>query len=202
VGEAHVEPEGTFVPEGYLEWVRRDIPAYDELQDRIAAETDGIEAGRVLDLGVGTGETARRVLERHPGALLTGVDSSAGMVERARAELPAERIEELRVRRLEDALPEGPFDLVVSALAVHHLDPAAKADLFRRVAAALSPGGRFVLGDVVLPDRPEDAFIQLRAGFDRPDSPHEQAAWLGAAGLRARIAWLRGDLAVLVADRW
>jgi len=64
------------------------------------------QARRVLDLGVGTGETARRVLERHPGALLTGVDSSAAMVERARAELPAERVEELRVARLEDALPK------------------------------------------------------------------------------------------------
>jgi len=33
---------------------------------------------------------------------------------------------------------------------VHHLDAGEKADLFRRVAAALEPGGRFVLGDVVV----------------------------------------------------
>jgi tRNA (cmo5U34)-methyltransferase len=38
------------------------------------------------------------------------------------------------VHRLEDPPPEGNFALVVSALAVHHLDGAGKADLFARVA--------------------------------------------------------------------
>jgi tRNA (cmo5U34)-methyltransferase len=53
----------------------------------------------------------------------------------------------------------------VSALAVHHLTAEAKADLFRRAAEALSPAGRFVLGDVVVPARPEDAVIPLEEGF-------------------------------------
>jgi SAM-dependent methyltransferase len=61
---------------------------------------------------------------------------------------------DLRVSRLEDPLPGGNFDLVVSALAVHHLDGAGKADLFARVAARLRPGGRFVFGDVVVSDDP------------------------------------------------
>jgi cyclopropane fatty-acyl-phospholipid synthase-like methyltransferase len=58
----------------------------------------------------------------------------------------------LRVGRLEDPLPGGPFDLVVSALAVHHLRAPGKADLFRRIAEQLTPGGRFVMGDVVVSD--------------------------------------------------
>jgi hypothetical protein len=44
---------------------------------------------------------------------------------------------DLRVSRLQDPLPEGNFDLVGSALAVHHLDGAGKADLFARVADRL-----------------------------------------------------------------
>ncbi len=47
---------------------------------------------------------------------------------------------DLRVARLQDPLPAGPFDLVFSALAVHHLDPTEKATLFREVAARLQPG--------------------------------------------------------------
>ena len=66
---------------------------------------------------------------------------------------------DLRVSRLQDPLPEGNFDLVVSALALHHLDGAGKADLFARVAALLRPGGRFVLGDVVVPEDPADAWL-------------------------------------------
>ena len=56
---------------------------------------------------------------------------------------------DLRVAGLADPLPAGPFDLVVSALAVHHLEGRDKADLFARVGASLRSGGRFVLGDVV-----------------------------------------------------
>src|SRR5689334_756580 len=58
--------------------------------------------------------------------------------------------------RLQDPLPDGPWDLVVSCLAVHHLDGDGKADLFRRIAAVLVPGGRFVLGDVIVPENPDD----------------------------------------------
>jgi SAM-dependent methyltransferase len=67
----------------------------------------------------------------------------------------------LRVNRLEDPLPEGTFDLVVAALAVHHLDGAGKADLFARVAARLRPGGRFVLGDVVVREDPADVVTPI-----------------------------------------
>jgi tRNA (cmo5U34)-methyltransferase len=195
VGQFH------FDPEGYVERIRDEVPAYDELQARVTAATLGIEAQRVLDLGVGTGETARRVLEAHPEARLTGIDSSADMLERARAGLPPDRVEGLSVSRLQDPLPEGPFDLVVSALAVHHLDGPGKAELFHRAAAALRPGGRFVLGDVVVPERPEDAITPLTAGFDLPDRAEDQLAWLEAAGLAPRLVWSERDLAVLAASK-
>ena len=189
-----------FTPDRYVETIRGEVRGYDELQERVAAATAGIDAHAILELGIGTGETARRVLPLHPRARLTAIDSSAGMLERARASLPPERVEKLAVSRLEDPLPAGPFDLVVSALVVHHLDAAAKADLFRRVAAVLAPGGRFVLADVVVPDRPEDATTPLTPGFDLPDRADDQLAWLGAAGLAARLLWSARDLAVLVAD--
>lgn len=190
-----------FDPTTYLDLIRADVPAYDELQDRVAAATVGVDARRILELGVGTGETARRLLDSHPRVRLTGIDASAAMLERARAELPAERIDALAVSRLEDALPAGPFDLVVSTLVVHHLDAAGKQDLFRRVAAVLRPGGRFVLGDVVVPDRPEDAVTPLTPDFDLPDRAQHQLAWLDAAGFDARLVWSRGDLALLAGER-
>lgn len=79
----------------------------------------------------------------------------------ARAELEAD----LRVQRLEDPLPEGPFDLVVSVLAVHHLEADEKRDLFRRVRRALAPGGRFVLADLIVPERAEDVVTPATPGF-------------------------------------
>ena len=92
------------------------------------------------------------------------------------------------------------FDLVVSALAVHHLDGAAKADLFARVAARLRPGGRFVLGDLVVPEDPADVVTPIDGVHDKPSTIDDQLLWLTAAGLNAEVVWERQDLAVIVAD--
>jgi tRNA (cmo5U34)-methyltransferase len=119
------------------------------------------------------------------------------MLARARAELPPARVD-LRLGRLEDPLPDGPFDLVVSVLAIHHLDGPAKARLFARVAAALAPTGRFVLGDLVIPDDPAEASTPIDGHHDTPSAIAEQRAWMDAAGLTSSVVWVRRDLAVLV----
>ena len=98
----------------------------------------GTAASTILELGTGTGETARAVLDKHPDAHITSIDASPGMVRVARETLPTDRAEVI-LGRLEDPLPQGQFDLVVSALAVHHLKAEDKADLFRRVAGVLAP---------------------------------------------------------------
>ena len=183
-------------PDGYLEMVRAEVPDYDRLQDELARATDGVDARRVLELGTGSGVTSRRVLARHPHAHLTGVDSSEHML--AAADLPGA---DLRLQDLGEPLPEGPFDLVFSALAIHHLEAAAKADLFARVAAVLAPGGRFVMADVIVPEDPGDVVTPLDAGFDLPETVPDLLRWLQEAGLRGRVAWQARDLAVLAAHR-
>jgi tRNA (cmo5U34)-methyltransferase len=95
---------------------------------------------------------------------------------------------------------EGNFDLVVSALAVHHLDDAAKADLFARAAARLRPGGRFVLGHLVVPDDPADVVTPIDDVHDQPSTVDDQLRWLAAAGFQAEVVWARHDLCVIVAD--
>jgi tRNA (cmo5U34)-methyltransferase len=184
-------------PETYLDNMLAEVPAYQELQEQAAAATEA-EARAILELGVGTGETARRVLARHPAAKLVAVDSSAEMLERAREVLPHA---DLRRARLEDPLPEGPFDLVVSALAVHHLDGPGKQDLFKRIAAVLAPGGRFVLADVVVPENEQDVVTPIDWEYDLPDRADDQLDWLRGAGLDAETVWTEKDLAVLRATR-
>ncbi len=187
-------------PATYRALMRAEVPAYDELQDAVARATESVATRRVLDLGTGTGETAGRVLALHDEAFLVGVDESDEMLTMARQTLPAARVE-LRVARLQDPLPSGPFDVVVSALAVHHLESAAKAELFGRVHELLSAGGRFVLGDVVVPDKAADAVTPVDGEYDLPDTIADQVRWLDAAGFDATVAWQCGDLAVLVGER-
>lgn len=188
-----------FDPDTYMDLMAAEVPGYARLQEAVAAATAGHPTQRILDLGTGTGITALSVLTLHSGARLVGVDESREMLQHARRALPDHT--ELRIQGLTDPLPEGPFDLAISALAIHHLDGPGKADLFRRVAAALHPGGRFVLGDLVVPDDPADVVTPIDGEFDQPSGAEEQLQWLRDAGFDAAVAWSEKDLAVLVGQR-
>jgi tRNA (cmo5U34)-methyltransferase len=187
-----------FDPTTYLSMMRREVPLYDRVQEELVAAS-GSGARRVLELGTGTGETTRRLLARHADAVLVGIDASERMLAVARGTLPPERVE-LRVGRIEDPLPTGPFDLVASALSIHHLRDPEKAGLFARVREALRLGGRFAFADVVVPEDPGEARTPLTDGFDRPSPLDDQLEWLADAGFEARVRWTAGDLAVVAAD--
>ena len=174
-----------FDPETYLDEIRADVPRFDELQAR-AVDAIPSAPARVLELGIGTGETTRRVLERYPGAAITGLDSSPEMVFRAR-ELGIE----VRLARMEDPLPDGPWDLVISVLAVHHLSDDGKRDLFRRVRET---SRALVLADVVAVP-PERQVATLTEDFDLPAPATEQADWCGG-----EVVWEADDLAVIRAS--
>lgn len=188
-------------PSTYLELMHRELPDYERLQDELVEATRATPARAILELGTGTGETARRVLDAHPRARLHGLDASEDMLAIARGVLEERPGVTLAAGRIEDELPRGSFDLVVSALTVHHLDEHGKAALFARVAGVLEPGGAFVLADVVVPEDSADALTPIEPGVDLPSPLDDQLGWLRDAGLRPAVAWARRDLAVIVASR-
>ncbi len=190
----------SFDPATYLDLMRAEVPAYGRLHAAVVAASEGMAVASVLDLGTGTGETLAAVLERHAGASAVGIDNNEEMLEAARRRLDGLGVD-LRVAELCGPLPAGPFDLVVSALAVHHLEGADKAALFARVSGVLRPGGRFVLGDVVIPVDPADAVTPVTDGYDRPSTLADQLQWLAEAGFAAEAVWSERDLVVLRADR-
>ena len=167
-------------PQTYLDEIRSEVPRYDELQ---AAAIDAVPFApvRVLELGIGTGETTRRLLDRYPQAEVTGLDSQPEMVFRAR-ELGIE----VRLARMEDPLPDGPWDLVISVLSIHHLDGGQKRDLFRRVRAQ---SRALVMGDVVLGD---PQVTPLEEGVDLPSLAEDMVEWC-----EGEILWRADDLAVI-----
>lgn len=170
-------------PGTYLERIRADVPRYDELQ-AAAIEAIPFPPERVLDLGTGIGETSRRLLETYPDARITGLDSSQDMLFRAR-ELGIET----RLARMEDPLPDGPWDLVIAVLSVHHLDADGKRDLMRRVR---EQSRSVVIGDVV---RAEPQVTPIERGADFPEDADDLARWAGG-----QVAWTADDLAVIAAN--
>ena len=186
----------TWDPNTYPHKIRSEVHDYDRLQDEVVAATADLSPETILDLGIGAGETAGRLLRAHSNALLVGIDSSPEMLRGAAKALPADRVT-LIEQGLDDPLPDRRFDLVVSALAIHHLDGAGKKELFDRVAERLRGEGSFVFGDVVIPADPADAVIENEPGYDMPSTVDEQLGWLAEAGFVAETRWVCKDLAVL-----
>jgi tRNA (cmo5U34)-methyltransferase len=119
--------EFDWTPDEYLERIRARVPRYDELQDQAVAAIP-FPPERVLELGMGTGETTRRLLDAHPDAWVIGLDSSPDMVFRAR-----QTYDDVQLARMEDPLPDGPWDLVISVLSIGELSEEQRRTLFRRV---------------------------------------------------------------------
>src|SRR4051795_802246 len=127
-----------WTPDEYLERIRLRIPRYDELQEQaIAAVPSPPE--RVLELGMGTGETTRRLIEAFPDAWVIGLDSSPDMVFRAR-----QSYDDVQLARMEDPLPDGPWDLVISVLSVNQLSDEQRQNLCRQ---AKGQARALVIGD-------------------------------------------------------
>src|SRR5258707_7201074 len=169
-----------WTPEVYLERIRSQLPRYDELQEQAIAAIP-FPPERVLELGMGTGETTRRLIEAYPDVWVVGLDSSPDMVFRAR-----EEYDDVQLARMEDPLPDGPWDLVISVLSVHHLQDDAKRTLFRRVR---EQSRALVIGDVV---KAEKQVTPIEPGFDFPDTADQLAEWCGG-----EITWTADDLAVV-----
>jgi tRNA (cmo5U34)-methyltransferase len=129
---------------------RRLIPCFD---DFYGTAVEALEApARVLDLGAGTGLLSRHIREAYPDAELTLLDFAEAMLDGAREQFGDSA--SYVARDLTESLPEGPWDAVASALAIHHLPDADKRNLFARIHSVLKPGGVFVNAEQVAGQTP------------------------------------------------
>jgi tRNA (cmo5U34)-methyltransferase len=205
---------------------RRLIPAYDlfygRAADLVARTVAPTPAPAILDLGAGTGLLAAAVLERCPQARMTLFDGSPEMLDHARERFAGRRQMRFEVGDLAGPLAVGPWDAVVSALAIHHLDDDRKRALFARVHAGLRPGGIFVNAEQVagpsswLDARYQEAWCDdvralgatveeiaaadRRMEADRCAPVDDQLRWLAEAGFEHGDCWMKdGRFAVLAA---
>ena len=173
---------------------RQLVPGFDRFY---GAALESVPFGRegrikVLDLGAGTGLLGAMVAERFPRSRVTLVDLSVEMLRVARRRLAGEpgRFEFRNMDYARKALPGGPrgYDLVVSALSIHHLTHSDKRELFEKVYGVLAGGGVFVNADQVQGETPEE-----EARYDEWWLRRVREAGVSQEDLDAALARMRAD---------
>lgn len=143
-----------------------------------AAGWDG-ECPKILDIGAGTGLLAALLLTRYPSAPITLLDFSEPMLEKARERFSGRNNVGYIVADYSNADIGGTYDLVCSALSIHHLTREDKEHLYRRIFDALNPAGVFVNADQVIGESPRihKRFTEYWDDYvrDGPLSPGEAA---------------------------
>ena len=161
-------------------------------------------ATRLLDLGGAHGRFSAALVRRHPRLRATVLDLPRA-VEASRELLAGEGLGDRLVHRVGDALTsdlgDAHWDVVLASQFNHHLTDAENRALAARVAHALTPGGVYVVQDLVRPATPSEARrMRLGALLDLYFAAVSGAgtftlaqmrSWLDGAGLRAgRVRWL------------
>lgn len=139
------------IAEKYDSQRKKLIPCFDDFY-QTASSLVRVEAAspRILDLGAGTGLLSSYIFSKYPNAKLTLIDLSPGMLDVAKLRF-GEHNPNLTIQAGDYTAFESaePFDCVVSALSIHHLEDQAKQDLYERIYKLLKPGGIFVNADQV-----------------------------------------------------
>ena len=149
------ESYGEAFADVYDEWYGPESTALGSLDATVAFLADlATPAGRVLELGVGTGRIAIPLAARV--AELIGIDSSKKMLERLESADPTRTVTGVLGDMIDD-LPGQDYDVVVAAYnTIFNLDSSSRQQqCFDRVAAALAPNGSFVV-EAFVPRHAED----------------------------------------------
>jgi tRNA (cmo5U34)-methyltransferase len=199
------------------------IPRYEEMLDVLVSCFSPLKGKRIraIDLGCGTGAVSRRLLDSFPGMELTCLDMAEGMLDMARQRLAGRDDVRFVLADLYEFEFDGPYDVVISSLALHHIvtDEDKKA-LYRRIYDALLPGGSFYNADIVLGsdeqtqalymgrwrafmnqnfsgDEVDNALIPRYYREDSPARLLDHMCWLDEVGFRdVDVVWKNNNFAV------
>ncbi|MCG3769178.1 MAG: 8-demethylnovobiocic acid C(8)-methyltransferase [Nitrosomonadaceae bacterium] len=191
------------------------IPCFDEFYGTVLGlipygNQDQIN---VLDLGAGTGLLSGLVVTAFPNAAITLVDVSLEMLNKARERFASKP----NIRYLSsDFVAEpliGEYDVVVSALALHHTPQERLKSVFQSIYGVLRKGGRFINADQTLGTTPENeeryaqawldgakargctdhdiAVAVERMKADRTATLQDQLNWLSAVGFVHVDCWYK-----------
>lgn len=207
--------------------IRKLIPGYERMHHLIVNSVDFLknEDIDILDLGIGTGQTALELLQKFPNCRIDGVDISEKMIKEGKKRLRdyLNRVNFVH-QDIKDFEPNKKYDACIAVLSIHHLNSKGKQQLFKKIFNSLKKGGVFVIGDIIKFDTQKETrekeekwrhFLIKNLGQkegiywfknyqeeDLPDSVLSQIKWLKRAGFdKVKPLWEHMNYAVLFARK-
>ena len=132
---------------GYEEHQLTCIESAREFYPFTAACLPQASGSAVLDLGCGTGLELGYYFDLVPTARVTGIDLAPGMLDRLRSKFPDQVLTLIQGSYFDVPFGDEAFDAAVSVESLHHYTKEEKLPLYRKLHAALKPGGWFILTD-------------------------------------------------------
>lgn len=166
------------------------------------------QAATLLDLGCGTGLELDEIFRLRPDLAVTGIDLAPGMLARLREKHPERKLTLMEGDYLTVPLPSCAYDVAVAFETLHHFSPETKLGLFRRIFAALRPGGMLLEGDYTAESDEMEAYLfaelarrrarqhvpeHVFVHFDTPLTLEHELALLRQAGFMAEVLGWRGE---------
>ena len=123
-------------PAQYVRYSEQRGRPFDELVARLGVDSPR----RVVDIGCGPGSLTRSLADRWPRAHITGVDSSADMIDAAAPFAIADRVEFVHAD-LREWRPDAAVDVVIGNAVLQWVP--GHLELLSGIAGWLAPGGAF-----------------------------------------------------------
>lgn len=142
----NIEEQFNLIAEEYDVNRKRFIPCFNDYYENTTKLiiSNIVKPKRVLDLGAGTGLLSYFWYQQCPSAEYVLVDIADEMLNVARRRFAGIDSVSYEISDYSKGLPSGDFDVIASALSIHHLDDEQKMKLFGQVYNKLPSGGLFV----------------------------------------------------------
>jgi len=187
------------------------IPYYEQMISALidAIPFDSDSSIRIIDLGCGTGTIARKISDRFPNSKIVCVDIASNMIEIAKHKMSGHKYSEFIVGDFAQIDFKESFDVVISSLALHHLETDLdKIGFYSKIFQLLNHSGVFYNADVVLAstvfmqdvniarwkefmnrsvslEEIENKWIPTYEAEDRPAKLIDQLKWLEQIGFKS-----------------
>ena len=155
----------------YDEQRKKFIPCFDDFY-RVSVSVASVNTGnpKILDMGAGTGLLSAFLMERYPDASFTLIDISEKMLDIAKDRFRGNSNVKYIVADYSKYSFVEDYDIVVSALSIHHLEDEEKKKIYKKSYSLLKQNGIIINADQVYGETPfiENLNIRQFLEIERP----------------------------------